>query len=281
MKRNLDIQKEWESIGANFGADIALPLLSVPKNYFETLPNNILSGIKAMSAPDAHLDKTDNPFEVPTAYFEQLDAQIMTAVLSADRLIHKTEITGLTKDNVFTVPTNYFEQFADNVMALINEEIAIEDELEESPLLASLKGSNPFEQAPKVEIALPKSTTTTKPDIEVPMVVRKSLRWSNWMAAASVAIFFVLGAGWLHLNNKPDIGTGNLANTSSKDGVSQRLAAISDDAIEAYVDQHIDEFNEYMLEANVSSAKSKPSVEQTLNKISDEELEAYLYNELY
>lgn len=279
MKRNLDIQKEWESIGASFSATIGLPLLSVPKNYFETLPEQILAGIKATTAPDVTLEKIDLPFEVPKVYFEQLDTQILAAVLQADTIIQDTAIKGLSKSNVFMVPGQYFEHFAQDVLAQLNQDVSVDDELEASPLLKGLKGSNPFEQAPQVEIVLPKSTTTEKPDIEVPMTVRKSLRWSNWMAAASVAVFFILGAGWLHLNNN-NAGTEYVVKPSS-DQVSKRLAALSDDAIEAYVDQHIDDFNEYMLEANVSNVSSNKSVEKTLNKISDEELEAYMYNELY
>lgn len=283
MKRNLDIQKEWESIGAGFSTQIGLPLFSVPEDYFETLTDNILSGIKATSVPDAALDRTDSPYIVPSAYFEQLDARIMANVKAADVIMDRTDIEGLSKQNVFIVPESYFDQLADNVLARLNAEVTIEDELEDSPLLASLKGHNPFEQVPQIEIALPaaiKKAVKEKPGIEIPMTVRKSLRWSNWVAAASVAVFFVLGASWLHWDHKSE-NAAVAVKAGKTDEVSRKLAAISDEAIQAYVDQHIDDFNEYMLEANLNAKGSNASIEKSLNKISDEALEAYMYDELY
>lgn len=285
MKRNLDIQKEWESIGAAFSTRIGLPLFSVPENYFETLTDNILSGIKATSAPDAALDRTASPYVVPSNYFEHLDSRISSAVKAADNIIAAAHIEGLSKDNVFTVPESYFDALPDKVLARINAEVATEDELAESPLLAGLKGRDPFEGTPQIEVEIPsfaaKRTAKEERQIEVPMTVRKSLRWSNWVAAASVAVFFVLGASWLHWDHRSENAAMANAAAPKTDEVSRRLAAISDEAIQAYVDQHIDEFNEYMLEANISAKSNNANIEKSLNNISDEALEAYMYDELY
>lgn len=285
MKSNLDIQKEWESIGAEFSAHIGLPLFRVPDGYFEHLPNEIMSGIRAISAAEPELAQIDQPFRVPGNYFEQLEQQLFTNVMSAHQVIENTAIPGLSKANTFSVPVDYFDGLEDNVWAMIRQEDSIEEELEASPLLASLKGVNPFEKQQTNEITLPKVTTSPKekPQIQVPMTVRKSLRWSNWVAAASVALFFVLGAGWLITDNRGNASNMAQSTMGKPDMVSKKLAALPDAAIEAYLDQNIDEFNEYLLEDNISSASvnTKYSAEKALNDISDAELEAYLNNDVY
>ncbi|MBL7706975.1 MAG: hypothetical protein JNM21_15615 [Taibaiella sp.] len=285
MKSNLDIQKEWESIGAGFSTQIGLPLFRVPSDYFEHLPNEIMSGIRAISASEPELAQIELPYQVPASYFEQSAQQLFDHVMGAHRVIENTHIAGLSKANAFTVPAGYFDRLEDNVWAMIRQEDAFEEELEESPLLASLKGVNPFEKHQAAEIAVPKIAIATKekPQIEVPMTVRKSLRWSNWVAAASVALFFVLGAGWLITDNRNNASNMAQSAMGKPDMVSQKLAALPDAAIEAYLDQNIDEFNEYLLEDNISSASvnTQYSAEQALNNISDAELEAYLNNDVY
>lgn len=285
MKSNLDIQKEWESIGAGFSMQIGLPLFRVPSDYFEHLPNEIMSGIRAISASEPELAQIDLPYQVPAHYFDQSAQQLLDHVMDAHRVIEDTHIPGLSKANTFTVPGDYFERFENEVWAMIRQEDSFEEELEESPLLASLKGVNPFETHKTAEIAVPKSAASPKekPQIEVPMTVRKSLRWSNWVAAASVALFFVLGAGWLITDNRNNASNMAQSTMGKPDMVSKKLAALPDAAIEAYLDQNIDEFNEYMLEDNISSAavNTQYSAEQALNNISDAELEAYLNNDVY
>jgi hypothetical protein len=289
MKRNIDIQKEWESIGAGFSAQIGLPLFDVPANYFNNLSNEIISGINAMSVPDAvlTLPKT-TPFEIPQGYLAELHQNILNLVSEADAVINSTEIKNGTKNEVFAVPENYFDSFAATVLDKIKAESSIEEELSDSPLLSSLKGSNPYEAAAMAPIAVPKQSQTTiksKPEIEVPMTVRRSLRWSNWVAAASVAMFFILGASWLHLDNRTNQNqlTANLQWSSAETKVHKKLAAISDESIEAYLDQHIDDFSEYLLEENAASfTGNKDAVlKSALEDISDDELEAYLYNSVY
>jgi hypothetical protein len=200
MKSNLDIQKEWESIGAGFSTQIGLPLFRVPSDYFEQLPNEIMSGIRAISAPEPELAQIDLPYKVPASYFDQSAQQLFDHVMGAHRVIEDTTIPGLSKANTFTVPGDYFERLEENVWAMIRQEDSFEEELEESPLLASLKGVNPFETHKAAEIAVSKITASPKekPQIEVPMTVRKSLRWSNWVAAASVAFILCIGRGMAH-----------------------------------------------------------------------------------
>lgn len=289
MKRNNDIQKEWESIGAGFSTQIGLPLFNIPEGYFENLPSEIISGINAMSVPDVAVQfPKANPFDTPIRYFDQLHQNILNHVAAANTIINATDIKGGSKSEAFTVPENYFENFADTVLSRLQLESSLEEELEESPLLSSLKGSNPFEVVAIAPIAVPKTIQTTiksKPEIDVPMTVRKSLRWSNWVAAASVAAFFVLGASWLHLDNRASQNelTANLQWSSAETQVHQKLAAISDENIEAYLDQHIDDFNEYLLEDNAASftGNKDAGLKSALEDISDDELEAYLYNTVY
>lgn len=276
MKRNADILKEWESIGATFSAHIGLPNMYVPEHYFQHLSDDIISGIRAISVPEQQLPTIDVPYTLPQGYFEQLPQQIIQKVKEAEAIINATDINGLPKANVFELPEGYFEALPEQVMAGIYAETDVDEELADSPLLAALKGKMPFEapaEMEPIEVA-PKVTVKEKPEIEVPMTVRKSLRWSNWVAAAAVALFFVTGAGWLHWDNRT-----SSADVMTQDAIARKLAAIPDAAIEAYFDQNADEFNEYLLEENIASAPM--ALEASLNGISDDELEAFMSSEMF
>lgn len=295
MKRNIDNQKEWETIGATFSAGISQSELTVPENYFDTLPQYIMTSVKAsLSEKDFVLPAISLPFELPAAYFENLDSQILKSVLDAELVFNQLEIEGVNKESVFEIPNSYFDQLDGDIMAKLVSEPSFESELEESSLLLALKGSNPFSKEEIiVEEVIQERTVATsikeQPVAEVPMAVRKSLRWSKMLSVASVALFFVLGGAWLHFDSKTETASMALlssssSNLSAPEVASKKLASLSDAQIEAYLDLHVDEFSEFMLESNVATTvggNKGLNAEKALDKISDKDLEDFVDYGIY
>lgn len=285
MKRNIDIQKEWEAIGANFDSQIASPSFKIPDNYFDTFPETMLD---LVSAPDAQpgFSVTEESYTVPSGYFDALPQQLLQQVQAFESVTRSTSIEGLGKQNPFEAPApQYFDQLADQLLQKIHAEVTPEEELSISPLLASLKQSNPF-STPEISVNLEQIFSTTTPESEVetkresPMLtVRKRLSFAQWSAAASIAIFFVLGALWLQTNKMNNAPEQSMAKENINTKASKLLANIPDQALAEYVEQHSEEFDEFILEANLASipaAEQTKGLEAAIGEISDEDIQAYL-----
>ena len=287
MKRNIDIQKEWEAIGAQFDSQIALPSFKIPDNYFDTFPDTMLGIVSAQDiSPD--LPATVEAYAVPPGYFEALPMQLLQQAQAFEVVTQQTSIEGLNKNNPYSGPgKEYFEQLADQLLLKVHAETAPEEELSTSPLLASLKQSNPF-STPEINInydqifgkpaqeEVQKEVTQPNPML----TVRKRLSFAQWSAAASIAVFFVLGALWLQTSKMNDLplpvasGSETLNTRASK-----LLANIPDQALAEYVEDHSEEFDEFILEANLASVPAEVQtqhLEDALGEISDEDIKAYL-----
>ncbi|HRP89430.1 MAG TPA: hypothetical protein PKX92_05280 [Edaphocola sp.] len=284
MKKNLNIQEEWNQLGAAFSLHIGMPHFSIPEAYFDNLPTEIIEGIMSVNVAEPKLAMIETPYQVPENYFGQLPIQITTSINHIETVMQQGFSNIEKNNNVFEVPQSYFENLTDKILNKIHSEIAIEEELLESPLLASLKTSNPFELPAALKINLPSIASESNEDKSswnVPMVVNKRLRMSNIAVAASVALFFVLGATWLHLGKNETINTNNMAMhtlVSPQDKAEKLLAEIPDGAIEEYLNQNIEQFNEFALETNVVGHKTNSiqTIKHELDKISNEEIQAYL-----
>lgn len=282
MKRNIDIQKEWEAIGAGFDSHIASPSFKIPDNYFAHFPEEMRTIVSLQE--DSVLTVTkENPYFIPQDYFAGLEGELMAKVKALSHIINNTSIEGLPKKNPFSIPEQYFETFPEMVWARINAEEDVDMELATSPLLSSLKKSNPFE-TPELNIPIPAkpvTETAAKPNNPVPMVVKKRLQWAKWSAAASIAVFFILGATWLQMDKMDNQPANSLSASpaNANNNTMKLLASIPEQDIANYVSQHADEFDEFTLEANLASvpaAVQTKNLESSLQDISDEDIEAYL-----
>ncbi|RQO32303.1 hypothetical protein DBR32_01450 [Taibaiella sp. KBW10] len=284
MKRNIDIQKEWEAIGARFDSDIALPSFKIPDNYFDNFPNEMCS-IVLLKEDQPLAASKENPFSIPPDYFNDLSTGLLLKVQEFEQLIHTTSIAGLSQANPFILPDHYFDQFPETVWNKINEETNIDEELNATPLLSSLKKSNPF-STPEIVLTMPVTAPKVIADVTpakvapvVPMTVKKRLQWAQWSAAASIAIFFILGATWLQVDKMDNTSPNTLSATNANTNTMKLLASIPERDIASYVEQHSDEFDEFTLEANlanVPAATQTKNLESSLQNISDEDIEAYL-----
>lgn len=283
MKRNIDIQKEWEAIGAKFDSQIALPSFRIPDHYFDTLPETMLAIVSAQDA-NPSFPVTPNPYTVPSGYFESLPAQILQQAKDFDTAVNHTHIEGLSKRTPYMEPgQQYFDQLASTLLAKISGEEVPEEELHDAPLLSALKHSNPY-QTPEIHIdltqILPAAREEKTPAKSIPMVTaRKRMNLSQWSAAASVALFFVLGAVWLQMGKMNGTPAMSAVSENINTKANKLLASIPDKDLEQYVQQHADEFDEFTLEASLASVPAETqtkNLESALNDISDEDIKAYL-----
>src|SRR5689334_16659744 len=83
---------------------------SVPKGYFDSLPNSIFNNIKLSEI------KGTNPYSVPENFFDTVADSIINKVRSStsNKIYEElSEIAPLlstvNKENVFSIPVNYFE----------------------------------------------------------------------------------------------------------------------------------------------------------------------------
>ena len=286
MKRNNDIHLELEEMRSSLQADPLTPLFEVPANYFSELPQMMLSIAKDSFDQQFELLPTNptNPYSVPEHYFTHLTENLLQHTLGAHAIIERYTLEGVGKNPIFWVPEGYFEQLPEVIMCKINGEEDCEAELQDIPLLVSLKNSNPYskpETAIKVPLVPKAAPAAEEERVTMPTAVKKSLNWVKWAAAASVALFFTAGAAWLQFGKAP-FGSQQAVvapNLQGADKAKALLAQIPDEAINKYIDLHAEEFDEFTLESNLqnlSSDKQISSMEQALKTVTDEEIEAYL-----
>ena len=71
----------------------------------------------------------------------------------------------------------------------------------------------------------------------------------------------------------------SMANENVNVNASKLLANIPDQALAEYIEQHSEEFDEFILEANLASvpaAEQTKNLEAAIGEISDEDIQAYL-----
>lgn len=108
------IQEELVQLGSSLSAISRQVPFAVPEGYFDGLPRHMLTMIKAQSALSSH---------------------------SNDML------AGLPKPlggNALTVPDGYFDNLSDKILQKVRALDAQDEQVELSPLLASLRSANPY-----------------------------------------------------------------------------------------------------------------------------------------
>lgn len=196
---------------------------------------------------------------LPADYFVKLPAQILEAV--------QVEITlaRLPKQLLFLVPNSYFNNLADTINQRLLAIPAAEEITELSPLLAGLKGKLPFERPEQFKEQNRKARL-----IEFPIEKRaeQRIKWTRWVAAA--AIVCILSLGGYNFISQP------IASNQYDASIQAALAQIPEQAIRQYLDNNMDDYDAYSLNAN--SIKISRRDQATLNSLSDKEIEIILEN---
>jgi hypothetical protein len=146
---------------------------AAPLGYFETLPDILLSRVRAQFATD-----------LPAAELEAISPLL----------------AGLSRKMPYQLPDGYFQRVPDELEAGISALAQAREALEDlHPILTAAKGLNPyqvpaqyFEEFPA--LMLEKMRTPAK-------VIGISRRWIRYMAAAALTGLVVL-AGWIYTSQQ-------------------------------------------------------------------------------
>ncbi|MBV7531660.1 hypothetical protein [Chitinophaga sp. sic0106] len=212
----------------------------------------------------------DQPFSVPTGYFDQLPEIIADKIRLQDAVN-----ASVAPHSPFSLPPeNYFEHLPDAILSQVKH-LSVGEELEAvSPFLASLPKSNPF--------SLPDNyfnhiqTTVTEPTPVIPISKTRKSTWTRWAAAASIIV--ILGASALFF-----IGKEHYRHDYSD--IENQLTAISDEDIIAYLQNHADAFDNETIFAQAAKSAAMPQLENQIHETVPSEalqhymLEASLHND--
>ncbi|UYQ93240.1 hypothetical protein MKQ68_24460 [Chitinophaga horti] len=162
----------------------------------------------------------------------------------------------------YRVPEGYFDALPGMIMQRLGA-TAVQEELEElSPFLAGMPKRTPFEAPPGYFGQLrPDLAGMTDSETKVISMPRRTGNLKRWLIAASVAAVVAVG-GWLLVSNN-----------ASPAGIDRQMAALSDQEIEEFLQNHVDDFDNEALFSTVSYETELPSV---LENVSTNALEEYV-----
>lgn len=262
----------------------------MPASYFENSAFRFLEGAKASEAQedpilDAEVSK-NMPFEVPQAYFEQLADCTLREVTSTEA--SESTLKSLPiPERQEQVPEGFFDNFATGVMAKIN--LTDEDIDTDTSFLKQIESSMPFEtpqgyfdQLPQAVANAPKAQAAEASQDGKPVMklnrYKSRGKWTTTLAAACVMMIFGLGAIWMLEPAKNEINSKQLA--------FKMLNSVSDEDIEKYIENELENFDIYSLMDNASASNTNSNsrtqilnTESLLEDISTEDIDAYLIYE--
>lgn len=240
---------------------------SLPDAYFHRFPEAMLHIIHCITGDEYQMPPiAPADFQVPDAYFDTFPEAMMVKIKEMETYVTSGQYnwTDSSRKAPFTVPLNYFEQLPQIVLKKIDTLLYVDEEPGLSPALAGLRNKQVFDvpdgylaKAPAIPEIIPTPKVIAHP-------AQRSIRWSGWAAAAAVILLFTLG-GIKFLPGRSDNGL----------STAQQLALVSDDDIENYLIDHIDELNMGMLESSLSM-ETATDYNNILKNVSDEEIEFYM-----
>lgn len=261
ITKNFNILNELKEAGAeNLVMAGKAACFSVPDNYFNTLPENVMAHIFLQSL------SYKNPYTTPEGYFDEFP-KIMLATVSATGIM-LPDATIAT----YTVPEHYFGTLADSILNRIKKQAPpseVQEELETiSPLLSSIPKTNVYTVPGDYFESIKTSPVNKQPEPAKIIPFRHTRRWINYAAAACIAIL-LLGGSYLFLN-KNSIET--TAAVEPAVNVEQQISGLSDEEITSYLQANS---NTAVYTNSTGDAQSN-EMQNMLQNVSDEEIEQYL-----
>jgi hypothetical protein len=152
METRIDILNELRELSQVLSALEKVNVYTVPENYFDQLPDLLLS-INKVEDPSflASLSK-HSVQEVPAGYFDGLADNILSRIKSEDSA--ETELKELSpllaeipRTNVYQVPDGYFDSVAELALSNVNadQKTAAEELRALSPMLYSIQNEKVYE----------------------------------------------------------------------------------------------------------------------------------------
>lgn len=268
---NLQKGKDFEPF--SFGKINSALFFSIPDNYFQHFPQNVLDMIQVMDQDEIYLNASPkNPYFVDSTYFEHFGSQVLLKIKSEKE--HRTQfLQSLSKRNPFVLPEAYFQNFEREVFTQLKHTSTPDisnatEEIEQlSPLLASLKNKVSY-VAPDGYFEKPvgKTIPFKAPDSE------KRIQWMRWMAAAMILFIFSLG-GFGILNS-----TSSSKTMTGMASIHQQLATIPDSDIQEYLKGALNDYELNMIAQNIVEPTSS---EELFEGVSNAEIKTFLENGAY
>lgn len=255
MKKGKEIADELKGIAPGMPL-LDTPAYSVPEGYFDALPGMIMQRLEATPeqedlSPLLTGLSRKMPDSVPEGYFDTLPDLIMQR-LKAEMPASSSVQTGL--EGLPALKTSPVQEELPPVSS-------VQAELEElSPLLAGISREMPY----TVPAGYFDNLTVPVPGAKVIPMGNSRMKWlKRGLAAACVAAILAVGGMYLAKQQQPQ-------------GVKldTQLAALSDQEIEDYLQNHTDDFDNEAIFSSVSNETELPSV--IPDDISDANLEQYL-----
>lgn len=239
--------------------------------------NEILNELASVSPTLAAIDKI-NVFSIPEGYFDNLPQRISTSVF----------LDKYPRTQAGNVPRNYFNELSTNILLKIkNEDAAIsaEDEIKNiSHLLHSLKDKQVFNVPEGYFYTLDeKVLSKIKPKSAKVVPLYSEKKWLRYAAAAMITILVLIGA--LQLFNSKDsadkIASTQLAKNYSEnmpaymqdaikyktpEQLNKGFASLTDDEIVAYLEQHGNIMDDYLLTKDVDTKELPDPTEYLIDE---------------
>lgn len=251
-----------------------VPPYEVPPSYFNNLPAEILSAVVAACSendPGIVLFSRNNIFSLPQGYFETLPAIILDKTREAEQVIttRKHNWEDQIKIAPYQVPDRYFEHFEQTLSERLFHS---EMEIEELPsLLGDLRKTQPM--------AVPEGYFTEnthhshiiddKPAAKTKTFEHPSVKSIRWTSWAAAAAVLFI------------IGLGGWHFLSPSGNIpkatfEQKLAQIPKSDIQNYINNNLEEFDVNMIENSISQATKNDMAASALSRVSDADIKAYL-----
>lgn len=288
MAQNDNILQELKELDSLLAYGGSGNVYRVPEGYFEGLALQVFRRIRALDAANAteeigHLssllagDVKKMPYAVPAGYFEGLAEQVMRRIRVMEAGNASAELDGLSpflnnipREMPYTVPAGYFDDLATTALAVVKDDhqSAGEELKELSPLLSGLKKEMPYSVPSGYFDGMDRSTgiEEQKPAAKViPMAKQKWFRY----AAAAVVISFVTLSGLLYFNRGGAIDP----NSQSSEWVAKNMKKVSNDDIDSFVHQVVDEETPVIAQADVKESRE---IKELVKDIPEEDLQKFV-----
>lgn len=312
MARNLNILEELKSLDAAILCNYIVTPYTVPNTYWEDLEH--WCSVMHLAEPNMDFNiGTDTPYTVSHGYFDAFTSDMLSIVhpetlskvskqmpfeldvnyfdLQANNLesyyfnTHTVadELTIISKlhhhsSDPFQVPEHYFDTLPSIILSTVSVNEA-DDELEDAPLLASLKGTNPYETPSFDKIKIPVSASAAPTNNTIAFEPKKAQ--NNWWKklSAGIAAALVIGFGINTLNDN-DVAIDTVAATNNLHEIKADsiLNSLSGESIENYIAMHDEDFvfTYQMMQEDETRINAK--MDALLDNMNDSEIEELINN---
>ena len=240
MTNRNTILNELKDIGSALGNYSPQNIYTVPNGYFEGLPTQILSRIKALEAADAKEE---------LGYLSPL-------------------LSNISKEVPYAVPPDYFQNLSENITQHITEHAdyqTSEEEIESlSPLLSRLKNKNPYSVPAGYFESL--ETKTEKKEATVISITKR--RW--YRLAVAAAIIGVVAIGGLLFIGKNKVSVDNPYAWINKNVTKK----VSEEKIDEFVSLVNNDNNEKV--EDETDVSKQAEIKELMKDVPEKDIEEFL-----